>query len=745
MPAVVSVVVPVFNAADHLDELFASLFRQSIGFDRIEVVAVDDGSTDASGARLDEIARRHPNVKVLHQANSGAPGGPRNRAIGESTGEFLFFADPDDYLGDEALERMVAAAERDGADVVLGRVVGVGRPVPQEPFARDVAGGDVWSTNAIWSLTAHKLFRRRLVVDNDLRFGEGLRLAEEQQLVVPAYFLARAISVVASYDCYHLVDRGQGGHLTQEVPDPAVFFDRAISPAVEAVHRHTAPGPARQALLKRFARVEVLNKFGARFVPLRPKQQQELVEQSRRFLDRWFGDDLDDVAALLTPLEAVRLRLIRLGDREALAALATTQLPKTSTPDGSIAAFALCGPPGEERLRRLGIRPEDGRGVTVRVAPADGHAGEEHLVLRRPGVPEVTLPVPATHEVCVSGEDLAPGEWAMALAAADGSHAEVVTGLRVDSYRSRGVLGVARQSGGDLFVHTHGGTVVLVLPAVELAEIGWETGDVPGLRLEASLRWPAGAGPDVLDPVVRVRLRGKGRFVDVSATVTAAGEGRSVLSAFLDVATLHDELGNGVWDPFFTTAGDGHLSPLEVAGPLTVPPRLFDHTVLEAYRTVDGRLAMRVQDQARASTEVVLTHLRWATAGRRPALAAGLRVQPHLTSAFADGRLVLVRRGDRVEAAVSRADGEGALVAVVPVTRLGAGRWVLEAVRSADGDATLPLRAHNHLESGWRSWRAPLPRAAHAWAGKGRPTLVVRSTAARLRHGLTRRLGIRTR
>ena len=75
----VSVVVPVFNAMPYLREFLESLAAQDLPDDAYEVVAVNDGSTDGSGAELDAFAERHPNVRVVHQENTGWPGGPRNR------------------------------------------------------------------------------------------------------------------------------------------------------------------------------------------------------------------------------------------------------------------------------------------------------------------------------------------------------------------------------------------------------------------------------------------------------------------------------------------------------------------------------------------------------------------------------------------------------------------------------------------------------------------------------------------
>jgi glycosyltransferase involved in cell wall biosynthesis len=280
----VTVVIPVYNAADYLDECLRSIVGQTIGFEQLEVVAVDDGSTDGSSDRLDGWAASHPNIRVIHQPNSGAPGAPRNRAVALARGEYVFFADADDYLGVEALERMLAVASRNESDIVLGRIRGVNRTAATRPFRNSVERGDVVSTDAVWSLTAHKLIRRSLIVDNGLRFAEGVRLAEELPLIVPAYFLARAISVVADYDCYHLMLREHAAHLTRQPADPATFFP-VVRFAVETVVANTAPGPARDGMLRRWAQVEIAGKFGKWFAGLPAEVREEYVKRSAEILD----------------------------------------------------------------------------------------------------------------------------------------------------------------------------------------------------------------------------------------------------------------------------------------------------------------------------------------------------------------------------------------------------------------------------------------------------------------------------
>ncbi|MEU0003317.1 glycosyltransferase [Streptomyces sp. NPDC006314] len=321
---VVSVIVPVYNVARHLPECLRSIAGQSIGFDRLEIVAVDDGSTDGSGDLLDAWAERHPaRVRVVHQENSGAPGGPRNRAIGMAEGEFLFFADPDDYLGTEALERMVAAAERNNSDVVLGKIKGVGRKAPVTPFRANVDAGDIFTSKGVWSLTAHKLFRRSLVEEHGLRFAEGIRLAEEQVFVVSAYLHARSISVVSDYDCYYLVRRDDFPHLTQEVPDPAPFYAN-VRDVLNIVVAQVPPGGRRNKLLYRWLTLEILGRFDGRFADLPEETRGLHVKLAGDLLRAYMPQALVDQ---LPPLSRLRCLLISQGLVEELTAL-TTLVPR---------------------------------------------------------------------------------------------------------------------------------------------------------------------------------------------------------------------------------------------------------------------------------------------------------------------------------------------------------------------------------------------------------------------------------
>lgn len=112
----VSVIMPVYNALPYLKESISSLLSQTL--DNFELILVDDGSTDGSGAVCDETAELFPDkIKVIHKPNSGA-GLSRNAGLDMATGKYVTFLDADDLLHPSALEVMVRQAEENDLDIL---------------------------------------------------------------------------------------------------------------------------------------------------------------------------------------------------------------------------------------------------------------------------------------------------------------------------------------------------------------------------------------------------------------------------------------------------------------------------------------------------------------------------------------------------------------------------------------------------------------------------------------------------
>ena len=109
----VSVIIPVFNAAPYLRGCLDSVLNQTLN--DIEVICIDDGSTDGSGAVLAEYAGKHARVRVLTQVNAGQ-GAARNRGLERATGEFVYFIDADDELA--AQDALALLVETMGANLL---------------------------------------------------------------------------------------------------------------------------------------------------------------------------------------------------------------------------------------------------------------------------------------------------------------------------------------------------------------------------------------------------------------------------------------------------------------------------------------------------------------------------------------------------------------------------------------------------------------------------------------------------
>ena len=112
----VSVIMPVYNVRDYLEECVQSVLNQTL--DKIEIILVDDGSNDGSEVMCDELANKYTNIRVFHKANGGQ-GSARNIGIKKCVGKYIYFLDSDDYIEPNALEKLFTLAEKELLDVIF--------------------------------------------------------------------------------------------------------------------------------------------------------------------------------------------------------------------------------------------------------------------------------------------------------------------------------------------------------------------------------------------------------------------------------------------------------------------------------------------------------------------------------------------------------------------------------------------------------------------------------------------------
>ncbi|MER5447335.1 glycosyltransferase family 2 protein [Streptomyces sp. NPDC002766] len=302
----VTVVIGAYEAMPYLVECLASVEAQTIDPERIEVIAVDDGSTDGTGECLQEFADRvSMPVTVIRQDNSGGPSGPRNVGLSKAAGRYVFFLDADDRLGPEALERMVDMADRNGTDVVLGRVEGINRKPPQSMWGKTLERTDVFSSNIKFTLSAQKLFRRELLERHGMRFDESLWTGEDALFTMEAYLRADGVSVIADHTCYYLVGRDDGKHVTKS-GGYTLRFDSARA-LMNLIADMVPPGERRDSLMHRPFVVTLLPQFGPKYLKDSEKVRRHKFELAKPLMEQFWTEG---VARRLKVEERLRLHLV---------------------------------------------------------------------------------------------------------------------------------------------------------------------------------------------------------------------------------------------------------------------------------------------------------------------------------------------------------------------------------------------------------------------------------------------------
>ncbi|WEK61738.1 MAG: glycosyltransferase family A protein [Candidatus Microbacterium colombiense] len=307
-----SVVVPVFRPDRSFDDLITSLDRQTLSRSDFEVLLCDDGSGEETEARLAEVARTRPYVRVLNLPHSGWPGTPRNRGVESARGTYVQFVDQDDWLFEEALEKLCDYADRNESDVVVGKEVGIGRELPSRIFRRDIPRATLGTDPLLEMLTPHKMFRTAFLRENGIRFPDGKVRLEDHLFVMQAYFAARTISILASTPCYAWVKHP--GSASSSRIDPESYFPH-LEAVLDIVEAHTEPGRLRDRLLRHWFRGKILNRLAGRKMLKYPAAyRNRLLDVVGPLARERFGPGVDGGLAFPHRIRAALLRADRRDD-----------------------------------------------------------------------------------------------------------------------------------------------------------------------------------------------------------------------------------------------------------------------------------------------------------------------------------------------------------------------------------------------------------------------------------------------
>ncbi|MFG2677484.1 glycosyltransferase family 2 protein [Streptomyces sp. NPDC048392] len=255
-----ALVVPCFNVAEHLPSFLASVAALD-GFDRTQVILVDDGSTDGTHELLAGFAGRHPHVQLITQPNKG-PGAARNRGLREVRAGHVAFADADDVLVPDGLSAMLASARRNDADLVVADFTNV----PLRPYGRwkrCFGAGD----RCVGSITDHpdlvfsasvwnKLFSVPFLRRTKAAFPEGV-LFEDAWFSVPALLSARRVNLL-DRPVYVYRQRGDGSSIMDSLRRNAGNYRDHLDLNLHLLDLGTRHGPEVRRLMERYAALTYL-------------------------------------------------------------------------------------------------------------------------------------------------------------------------------------------------------------------------------------------------------------------------------------------------------------------------------------------------------------------------------------------------------------------------------------------------------------------------------------------------------
>lgn len=308
LPAVapaVSIVVPAYNAAAHLEESVTALLSQTLA--DFEIVLVDDGSTDATGEVAARLAELHPRVRFYGLPENRGVARAREHAAQQSRGEFLWFIDADDRPAPNALERLVETARSTRADVVICSAQfvdehGATRLIPAPRAAASATGKHAFRMLLNGDITGHlwnKLFRRELV--NAITFTPA---RVHSDLAMVAQLLASARRVVAIPDLLYsyLLRGGSIIHSGSRRSESLALIDEAVRSAATRLDPRILKTPDYRYFRLRFIVLSGLK--DAILGPYDLTEQRQLVARHRALLT-W--------RSLLLPAAAGDWRRLALG------------------------------------------------------------------------------------------------------------------------------------------------------------------------------------------------------------------------------------------------------------------------------------------------------------------------------------------------------------------------------------------------------------------------------------------------
>lgn len=301
MKDTITVVVPVYNVERYLDRCVESICAQTHG--ELEIILIDDGSSDASGELCDKWARDDCRVHVIHQKNGGLSAA-RNAGLDVAHGKWIMFVDGDDSIACDTAEKLLAAAEENHCDISVCNIIRVFDDGGTEPFYRPVTECEVLSgerrfDTLLQPSVCNKLFSVNLF--DTVRFPVG-KYYEDTYVYHELVFRAQRLALNGHDGYYYLMRRGSilGGERYCDR-----YFDMidAVYTRMTFLFENGVDFYGRQAALSMYAAVANAEKN----IKKTPKNTDKLCLMKRQYREAYRHLKLSDVGIK----QKIRLAILR--------------------------------------------------------------------------------------------------------------------------------------------------------------------------------------------------------------------------------------------------------------------------------------------------------------------------------------------------------------------------------------------------------------------------------------------------
>ncbi|HDR7774517.1 TPA: glycosyltransferase family 2 protein [Bacillus tropicus] len=230
----ISVILPIYNVEMYIEECLNSLVNQTIGVENLEVIMVNDCSTDSTKSIMDKYSEKYSNFISIHlEKNTGSPSTPKNIGVEQATGEYLIFLDPDDYVPKDAYEKLYKYAQKYKSDFVMGSLVRFNSQKqwkqPQlntamlQRYHRNIKIEEKPEFLSVLGYLVNKLIKTSFFKKYKIQFNPSIKLGEDFIICNQLMLLAKRFSYIPeNVYFYRMRDEEEENSLTQLEPYEAI-------------------------------------------------------------------------------------------------------------------------------------------------------------------------------------------------------------------------------------------------------------------------------------------------------------------------------------------------------------------------------------------------------------------------------------------------------------------------------------------------------------------------------------------